>query len=328
MYDQGGYFIINGSEKVIVAQERQACNIVLVFNDKLPTSKYCWNAQVRSQNEENNKPALQFKLNIQKREKGGKIYATIPKIRCDIPVVILFRALGCESDKQIFNMVLSDQSDTNMSEAFRPSLEEALDERYQTQEGCLDYIAQMGGAVNNRSEREQRVRSRDQRIKFAIDVLRENLLPHVGVGDNDFFKKAFFTGYMTNRLIQAQLGRTTEDDRDYYGKKRLDMAGALICGIFRQEFRRVITEMQKHLQKDINNQRRDLTQRLSKLDNYIKADAISRGLKTALSTGNWGKDKDQKVLKTGVSQVINRLTFASFLSHLRRVTTPLDKKGK
>jgi DNA-directed RNA polymerase II subunit RPB2 len=148
-------------------------------------------------------------------------------------------------------MVLSDQSDTNMSEAFRPSLEEAIP--YQTKEECLDYIAQMGGAVNNRSEREQRERSKDQRIKFAIDVLRENLLPHVGVGENDFFKKAFFTGYMTNRLIQAALGRTTEDDRDYYGKKRLDMAGALLCNIFRQEFRKVITEMQKHLQKDINN---------------------------------------------------------------------------
>jgi len=105
----------------------------------------------------------------------------------------------------------------------------------------------MGGAINNRSDREQRVRSRDQRIKFAIDVLRENLLPHVGVNDSDFFKKAFFTGYMTNRLIQAALGRTTEDDRDYYGKKRLDMAGALLCNIFRQEFRKVITEMQKHL---------------------------------------------------------------------------------
>jgi len=58
MYDQGGYFIINGSEKVIVAQERQACNIVLVFQVKLPASKYSWNAQVRSQNEESNKPAL------------------------------------------------------------------------------------------------------------------------------------------------------------------------------------------------------------------------------------------------------------------------------
>ena len=78
MYDQGGYFVINGSEKVIVAQEKQACNIVLVFHDKLATSKYCWNAQVRSQNEESNKPALQFKVNIEKRERGGKIYATIP----------------------------------------------------------------------------------------------------------------------------------------------------------------------------------------------------------------------------------------------------------
>lgn len=81
---------------------------------------------MRSQNEETNKPALQFKLNIQKREKGGHIYATIPKVREDIPVIILFRALGCESDKQIFNMILSDAADTNMSEALRPSLEQVL----------------------------------------------------------------------------------------------------------------------------------------------------------------------------------------------------------
>ena len=132
-----------------MAQERQACNIVLVFNVKNPTSKYSWNAQVRSQNEESNKPALQFKLNITKTERGGKIYATLPKIRKDIPVVILFRALGCESDKQIVNMVLSDQSDTAMSEAFRPSLEEAI--RYQNQDDCLDFIAQMGGPIHQYS---------------------------------------------------------------------------------------------------------------------------------------------------------------------------------
>ena len=68
----------------------------------------------------------------------------------------------------------------------------------------------------------------------------------------DEFKKAFFTGYMTNRLIQAALGRTTEDDRDYYGKKRLDMAGALIAQIFRQEFRKVVKDMETHLTKDID----------------------------------------------------------------------------
>ena len=101
------------------------CNIVLVFQDML-SSKYSWNVQVRSQNEENNKPALQFKLYIEKRERGGKIWATIPKIRDPIPIIILFRALGVDSDKDIFNMVMSDPDDTAMSEAFRPSLEQAI----------------------------------------------------------------------------------------------------------------------------------------------------------------------------------------------------------
>jgi DNA-directed RNA polymerase II subunit RPB2 len=144
---------------------------VLVFNIKLPNSKYSWNAQVRSQNEESNKPALQFKLNIQKSDRGGRIYASIPKIRTDIPVVILFRALGCDNEKQILNMVLSDKSDTAMSEAFRPSLEEA--KGYQTQDDCLDYIAQMGGPIHQHS--------REQRIQFAKDVLKNDMLPHVGI---------------------------------------------------------------------------------------------------------------------------------------------------
>jgi DNA-directed RNA polymerase II subunit RPB2 len=63
---------------------------------------------VRSQSEENSKPPQQFKLNIEKVERGGRIKANIPKIRAEIPVVILFRALGCETDKDILNMVLSD----------------------------------------------------------------------------------------------------------------------------------------------------------------------------------------------------------------------------
>ena len=110
---------------------------------------------------------------------------------------------------------------------------------------------------------------------------------------------------MTNRLIQAHLGRTTEDDRDYYGKKRLDMAGSLINMIFQQEFRKVIKEMEQRINKEVNNaRRRDRTNeqiKLDKLENYFKSDTISAGLKRALSTGNWGKDKDNNVLKTGVS---------------------------
>jgi DNA-directed RNA polymerase II subunit RPB2 len=94
---------------------------------------------------------------------------------------------------------------------------------------------------------------RERRINIARRVLREQLLPHVGLKEGDQFKKAFFTGYMVNRLITAFLNRATEDDRDYYGKKRLDMAGPLLCNVFRQEFRKVITDMQNHIKKDINN---------------------------------------------------------------------------
>jgi len=126
------------------------------------------------------------------------------------------------------------------------------------------------------------------------------MLPHVGIQSGDEFKKAYYTGYMTNRLIQAALGRTTQDDRDYYGKKRLDMAGALLAMIFRAQFRIVIKDMEKYLQKDINRDRLLSNVRLH-LDKAIKSDIITRGLKTALSTGNWGKDKDNNVLKTGVS---------------------------
>jgi len=89
----------------------------------------------------------------------------------------------------------------------------------------------------------------------------------------------------------------------------------------------MITEMQKLLVKDLNRPKFNQNGTLE-LDKYIRHETITRGLRTALATGNWGKDKDNNVLKTGVSQVLNRLTFASFLSHLRRVTTPLDKKGK
>lgn len=95
---------------------------------------------------------------------------------------------------------------------------------------------------------------------------------------------------MVNRLIQGSLGRTSEDDRDYYGKKRMDMAGALLSGLFRQEFRKCVDDMKKLLKKDLDAGKRDLDLRYA-----LKADTITRGLRSALATGNWGKDKQGDV---------------------------------
>lgn len=101
---------------------------------------------------------------------------------------------------------------------------------------------------------------------------------------------------MVNRLIKASLGRTSEDDRDYYGKKRLDMAGSLLSGLFRQLFRQCVDDMLKYLKRDIDAGKTELN-----LVTAIKSENISRGLRSALATGNWGKDKQGDVQKTGVA---------------------------
>lgn len=101
---------------------------------------------------------------------------------------------------------------------------------------------------------------------------------------------------MANKLIKASLGRISEDDRDYYGKKRLDMAGSLLGTHFRQLFRQFTDCMARILKKDIDAGKQELD-----LKKAIKSDIITRGLKTALATGNWGKDKNGDVLKTGVA---------------------------
>lgn len=104
------------------------------------------------------------------------------------------------------------------------------------------------------------------------------------------FKKSFFLGYMASKLIKASLGLIQEDDRDYQGKKRLDMAGSLLAANFRQLFRNFTDVLQKILKKDIDNGADKIN-----LQKAVKHDIITNGLKTALATGNWGKDRQGNV---------------------------------
>lgn len=312
VFDQGGYFIINGSEKVIIANERMASNIVLVFHKK-PPSKHSWVAEIRSQADNSNKPPLQFKVALSSKSNSqSTIECTISRIRDPIPVAILMRALGCTSDKQILNKIVYDPEDQEMSEAFRSSLEKTM--TVMTQDAALTYIAVRGSAFSQEPKR---------RIQWAQSVLETDLLPHISTKPEGATRKAYFVGYMVNRLIQGSLGRAHEDDRDYYGKKRMDMAGALLSNLFRQQFRLVVEDMKKSIERDLTQEKKSFN-----IQNAIKADTITRGLRSALATGNWGKDKQGDVQKTGVAQVLNRLTFASSLSHLRRLNTPLPKSGK
>ena len=208
------------------------------------------------------------------------ISVTIPMIKESVPLIILFRALNCQSDKHILSRICFDCPDnTEMKEALRPSLE--LAKMIESQEDALDYIAKRGAA---------QAYTKDKRIVYAKLLLESEFLPHVSVMPDGMYKKSFFLGYMANKLVKASLGLINEDDRDYYGKKRLDMAGSLLGSNFRSLFRNFTEVMTKILKRDIDNGHDKIL-----LQKALKPDIITHGLRTALATGNWGKDRDGNV---------------------------------
>ncbi|KAJ0247166.1 DNA-directed RNA polymerase II subunit 2 [Hirschfeldia incana] len=310
-YDQGGYFIINGSEKVLIAQEKMSTNHVYVFKKRQP-NKYSYVAEVRSMAENQNKPpSTMFVRMLSKGGSSGQyIRCTLPYIKKEIPIIIVFRALGFVADKDILERICYEFGDTQMMELLRPSLEEAF--VIQSQQVALDYIGKRGAPIGTPSEK---------RIKYAKDILQKEMLPHEGVEEYCESHKAYAFGYIINRLLRCALGRKPEDDRDHYGNKRLDLAGPLLGGLFRMLFRKLTRDVRSYVQKCVDNGK-DVN-----LLYAINAKTITSGLKYALATGNWGQ-ANAAGTRAGVSQVLNRLTYASTLSHLRRLNSPVGREGK
>ena len=273
IYDQGGYFVINGSEKVIIAQERMSNNHVYAFKKKQP-SKFSWVIETRSQVENSTRPTST--LYLQMYHKGGKgaiegnqIRSTLPYIRTDIPVVVIFRALGYVADRDIIEHVVYDLTDGEMMDLFRPSLEEAF--VIQRQDVALDFIGRRGSAKDV---------TKDDRIRYASGILQKEVLPHVGTEENCEMRKGFFLGYAVHKLLMCKLGRAGEDDRDHFGKKRLDLAGPLLGGLFRVLFSKLTKDVRKHLQRCLDEGKH------FNIGAAIKSNHITDGLKYSLATGN------------------------------------------
>ncbi|KAM3172814.1 DNA-directed RNA polymerase II subunit RPB2 [Hymenolepis weldensis] len=316
--DPGGYFIINGSEKVLIAQEKMATNTVYVFQQK--DSKYAYKTEIRSCLEHSSRPASTLWVNMMAR--GGKdsnkratigqrIVAVLPYIKQEIPVLIVFRALGFVADRDILEHIIYDFEDNEMREMIKPSLDEAF--CIQDQKVALNFIGSRGARPGV---------TKEKRIKYAKEILQKETLPHIGISDFCDTRKAYFLGYMVHRLLLTALKRRDVDDRDHYGNKRLDLAGPLLAFLFRGLFRNLTKEIRLYAQKFVDKGK-DFG-----LESAIRSGIITDGLKYSLATGNWGDQKKANQARPGVSQVLNRLTFASTLSHLRRLNSPIGRDGK
>jgi DNA-directed RNA polymerase beta subunit len=302
-YDQGGYFIVNGTEKVLINQERMNNNTFYVFPNKDDNII----GEIRSCDEFSKRPPSLLKIVLTQH---GIIRIVFMCVKKPIPLFILFRALGIETDKEIFSLV-SSTLDNKLCKYLQESLEEAY--HISCTNDALEWIGKNSNVVHKTSE---------EKIVYAKLLLQKDFLPHIGIDDMSITKKSYYLGYMINKMLEIVSGNREYDDRDHYGNKRVDVSGVLLGTIFRNGYSRVYNECNSYIDKRLNstnNYNKDFN-----ISSIIESKTITKELTTALSTGNWGT---KTFNKTGVSQVLSRLNYMAAISHLRRMSTPITKNG-
>lgn len=328
-YDTGGYFIINGSEKTVLAQERAAENRVYCFNVSKNDTKYTWKAEIKSVPDFKCISPKQINMMVSSKNNGFgfPICLQIPRIKQPIPLFIAFRALNVISDKEICEYILLDislEKHKHMLENLQASIIEA--NNCLTNEDAIKYIVSNVGYTPMNTDKETGALRKKQ---FAMDVLQNDLFPHC----QTLKQKVYFLGYMANKLLQASFEWIKADDRDSYLNKRIDLTGTSLNNLFRNHFNKLVKDMNTQVVKEIKTgswqSKEDYLNIINLTNVYkiIKSNTIENGFKRALSTGDFGINQANST-KVGVAQVLNRLTYIASLSHLRRVSTPTDKSGK
>ena len=232
----------------------------------------------------------------------------------DIPIAVIFKAMGVTSDQEIVQMVGTEDA---IMTAFAASLEECNRAFIFTQLQALKYIAAKMKVKKFYSG------VKKSPIEDARDVLANTILAHVPVENFNFKMKAVYMALMVRRVIEAQGDDKSIDDRDYYGNKRLELAGSLLSLLFEDLFKRLNWELKNIADKNIPKVK------AAQFDiiKHIRSDTISIGLESAISTGNW-IIKRFRMERLGVTQVLSRLSYISALGMMTRVNSQFEKTRK
>ena len=328
--DSGGYFIVNGSEKTVIGQERAAENLVQCYNISKNNSKWSWLAEIKSVPDYKCISPKQLSLTIATKNNGfgNGLWLQIPRLKNPLPLFVVFRALGVISDEDICKRIVLDTT-SERTELLMSNLQGSVVEanKFITQECAMkQIIANIMFTTHISIDKET---GATMKRNFAQEVLNNDLFPHCRTTE----QKIYFLGYMANCLLKCSLGWESVSDRDCFVNKRVDLTGTLLNNLFRNYFNKMVKDMQKQTIREINNGSWRSTDDYASIINMtniykiVKPTTIENGLKRALATGDFGV-KQINSNKVGVAQVLNRLTYISSLSHLRRINTPIDKAGK
>ena len=327
--DSGGYFIIKGSEKTVIGQERAAENRIYCFDVKKNSTKWLWSAEIKSVPDFKciSPKQVQMMISTKNNGFGHGIFVTIPRVKQPIELFILFRAFGIISDKDICKHILLDINNDEtkvMLQHLQASIIDANE--YLTEEAAIQYITNYAIYTPINMDRETGIQKKRE---FTLDIIENDVFPHCKTKS----QKIFLLGYMTAKLLSARLGWRDADDRDSYLNKRIELTGTLLNNLFRNYFNKLVKEMQKQIVREINTGSWRSSEDYGNIVNMtniykiMKSTTIENGINRALSTGDFSI-KQSNSSKVGVAQVLSRLTYASSLSHLRRINTPLEKSGE
>jgi DNA-directed RNA polymerase II subunit RPB2 len=326
--DCGGYFIIKGSEKIVLGQERASENNINCFDGK-NTTKWDWFAEIKSVPDYKCISPKQIEMMIASKNNGfgHGIYITIPRIKNPVELFVLFRAFGILKDKEICEYILLDIASEKNEQILKFLQASIIDSnKYLTQEDALRRITSSVAYVPLNMDRETGARKKRE---FAKEVLENDLFPHCKTDK----QKMYLIGYMALKLIKTSLGWIPTDDRDSYLNKRIELTGTLLNNLFRNYLNKLVREMQKLTIREINNGSWRSTEDYENIINMtniyklMKSTTIENGINRALATGDFSI-KQSNSSKVGVAQVLNRQTYPATLSHLRRINTPLEKSGE
>ena len=409
-YDQGGYFIIDGKEKVVISQEEFTQNKLTLAKPTATSSKYELEGEIKSASDENKLFVKTIKFFMEKKRRGkppilttnteGKnqqsstltsinynnndkkndtvsfsifnnthdndqynknnkfdkahpkrldvsnhITVSIPSFKNkNIPVFILFRAIGIESDRSILEYIANDEDmkDDNFIRIVKDCIIDSqnsdlikYDIRYindqfidntkyiYTQSDALNYLKNQINVPEYLKDKIHSNNNDDEIIKFVKFVLARDFLPHM----NSFSGKAFVLGSLVNQIIKTHLGLIPFINKDNYANKRIRVSGHLLSNVFRDQYNNLRKEILNRIPKDTLSGKIDEIQlRLKKKTEQIfEVDKITEGMYKTFK-GNWGLLNDPSL--SGRVQDLNRLSYVGYISHVRRINTPLDRELK
>jgi DNA-directed RNA polymerase II subunit RPB2 len=339
--DYGGYFIIDGKEKVIISQEKFADNMLYIKKNG-EDDIYSHSAEIRSVSEDTSKAIRTTSVKIVSPSSfysNNQIVVGVPNVKKPVPLFILMRALGVVSDKDIIKFCLLDlDKNSDFIDLFIPSVHDA--NKIFNQQTALEYIASF---------------TKRGTISSVMEILSDYFLPHIG--ELNFLDKAYFIGYMTFRLLKVYTKQEKPTDRDNFRFKRVELTGSLIYDLFREYYliqkkditqkidkeyyykkvtytgddvsrkeKRTMKEKVVKVTEEQNNYKENFIGLIElNIKSFFKDRIVESGFKKAFK-GNWGSEAHTKRL--GAVQDLNRLSWNTHISHLRKINLPLDSSAK